>query len=1410
MSGSPQRRTKRIKPSRNSENSRYLDTLGFTEPLARDKAVFRSVKPSTESVPLQRKDPNICSSTNSDIQLSIKTPDRKGSKMNSELHHPSSDDNIFWALTPSIKKNKDNSTTTSGCDSFDQGDVLSSPIHEALTGMQLLDPKLKSLLEKYDMSNDAERTPSLARSVSDPHSLVHKSCVAIADTPIIAKKQTLSESMQQSISKLKASKRLVNGAGFGSPSEAPTQSVSQMLTMIGKTIREETQTELQEESQQQSVEVDYLLDDLSDEFSDVDMEELDQLSNLKRTERATAEPEEKHEDVSAEPEETVEAVVAAKCTQASTSFDTSDDFSDNGDEIFASSKDSSAIPQFKDMKLENDNQQAFEVVENPLTAEIHNPRCHRYRITNVVKSKYKGGEQLILKCENEGSQPKNLVVRDLWTELEYQEGDIVNVIVDSVNPQLIDKSNNMLIWNPDILLSATMVASAVDCKRKAVLSNKLQSLGEHSTPLILGSIVHQLFQACLKDNVISTEFIDEYLEELLDENLVPIYSIGIDRSELKGIILGHVDYIKEWVSKFTSANTYRNNAQMKVSNVLDIEENIWSPMFGLKGLIDVVIEASLKDGSKVVVPMEIKTGKDYISNRAQATLYTLLVSQRYNVQARSLALVYTKMRQSYFEALNANDLRMLVNIRNHISHYLRYGAMDLPPLKKQPSCERCFSLNECMTYNKLMENGTAKDSGIEEELYESLTGHLNKQVYLDFFSHWNNLLSKEEGFVNSFKKDLWCYSASVREQKGGKAAGHLQVTHFQEVEVSRSHTKRYLYTFERDDTVHQSLTATQLSKHDRVIVSDEEGQFGLAFGFVENVRPGIILVSTDRRFVNSNVKMSDFDANRNQVFQSVLTSGYSQELPAKTYRIDKDEMFHGLNLARFNLLNLFLAEGDERTRKLVVDLDPPRFSKTTTMSSNFSSKKFNPDQLQAFDKVLRTEDYCLVLGMPGTGKTTVTASLIKCLVENGKSVLIASYTHSAVDNILEKLVDIIDEPKILRVGAANKLSEKVRKYSLYSKDSIYALDSAEGFQKAFFEPNIVATTCLGIQDTVFIHRQHFDYCIIDEASQVSMPVCLGPLRFADKFVLVGDHFQLPPLVRSPEARVGGMDRSLFRILSEKYPESVVELTHQYRMSADVMMLSNSLIYDGRLKCGSLQVANQILPIPQSARLEEFSSTIPKHLRWMDHVFKPTNRVVFLSHDNVPAQEVANGEKIDNPVEAQLILQIIKCLVSSGVDASSIGVMSFYRAQLRHFYRGLSNHPDIEVLTADQFQGRDKNCIIISLVRSNEKNVAGDLLREWRRVNVAMTRAKSKLIILGSEKLMKTIPQFEGFMNLLENRRWVYSLPPDADAVYQDAFKEFMASQMNSMPSSNRSVKMNTQSRVIQKTMVLKNVLQELS
>lgn len=269
---------------------------------------------------------------------------------------------------------------------------------------------------------------------------------------------------------------------------------------------------------------------------------------------------------------------------------------------------------------------------------------------------------------------------------------------------------------------------------------------------------------------------------------------------------------------------------------------------------------------------------------------------------------------------------------------------------------------------------------------------------------------------------------------------------------------------------------------------------------------------------------------------------------------------------------------------------------------------------------------------------------------------------------------------------------------------------------------------------------------------------------ANTFILVGDHYQLPPLVKNPEAREGGLDVSLFKLLSEAHPLAVVTLEHQYRMCKEIMTLSNELIYSRRLKCGNQKVAEKTLRIPNMqglSKLHSASRPCTGEPCWIRDLLNENLKACFVNTDLVPAREESRGNRINNPTEANLASQLVEALIHTGVSPSSIGVISVYRSQLKILQNLLRSRPGVEMHTADKFQGRDKEVVIISLVRSNDEQNVGELLKDWRRINVAFTRAKTKLLILGSKSTLCSDDLLKQFVELMERNSWIYNLPADA-------------------------------------------------
>ena len=746
-----------------------------------------------------------------------------------------------------------------------------------------------------------------------------------------------------------------------------------------------------------------------------------------------------------------------------------------------------------------------------------------------------------------------------------------------------------------------------------------------------------------------------------------------------------------------------------------------------------------------------------------------------------------------------HELRHMIMQRNELACYVR-RRLELPPMLKSPHlCSQCYAKIPCFIYHKLVDNGNGTTSGLNQK-FDELVNHL-QPVHQDFFKKWDDLLTKEEADVLKFRRELWTMLSSERERVG-RCFGNVVIEPGSAVELTDTpKINRFRYSFVKVKAQPTfSFTDSQITIGEPIVISDEKGHFALANGYVTHVRKQRITVAVDRRLHNARVRSKGFDAKTNQTFSGIMEivedGGHQSTMTPKehevqvVYRLDKDEFSNGMAMVRSNLIRIMELDlfGAQALRKLVVDGIAPTFVDCALMRFNTASQSnLNIDQRNAIEKVMSARDYALVLGMPGTGKTTTIAHIIRALTAQGMSVLLTSYTHTAVDNILLKIRN--DGIGILRLGAVAKVHPQVQEFAdlaAIPKTTMEELKKSYGNQ-------VVATTCLGINHPIF-NQRIFDYCIVDEASQITLPVCLGPIRMARTFILVGDHYQLPPLVQNKDAQEGGLDISLFKLLSEKHPSSVVNLEHQYRMCEDIMTLSNTLIYNGRLKCGTPEVAKSKICIPDMAAMRAHhytSSTISSTSStfclaanpgacWIRDLLDQAVKVAFVNTDGLLplSREIANGSRITNPIEGTVTTQLVESLLTVGVKATDIGVITLYRSQLALLKQNLRQKSStsnsmqgdmangVEMHTADKFQGRDKEVVVLSLVRSNETGNVGELLKDWRRVNVALTRARTKLLIVGSWETMKKGSELLGKLcALIDEKGWKFDLRKNALAIH---------------------------------------------
>ncbi|KAG0308743.1 Tripartite DNA replication factor [Dissophora globulifera] len=1037
--------------------------------------------------------------------------------------------------------------------------------------------------------------------------------------------------------------------------------------------------------------------------------------------------------------------------------------------------------------------------------------------------------------ESEGATSFRIYLCDSWATTRVTSGDIVHIIsaliYTSDTPELVlSDAQGYLIVKPDTLVSTSVLAESFACIRKPIIDIRARKSDESSVPIIHGTMLHELFQQSLKTNDFSVVAMESAIDRILKTHLNDLCLVNESADVARESMAQRIPACQDWARRYLrptpteegvidGASGHMTNGTgglLCVNKVLDIEENIWSPMFGLKGKIDASLQVMFKtsDTKTLTVPFELKTGRksNVISHRAQTMLYTLLMTDRYDVDVQWGLLFYLKTGEFFRVQAPHDEIRTILMQRNEIAVFDN-DKTSLPPMAQSTQkCGNCFSFSSCTVLHKLLEDGTAESSGLGR-VFDDATDHLN-DVHAQFLQKWTQLLSLEQGDVAKFQSQIWSMGSADRQAVGNCFSSMLLVEDLTpdqrgpSPEALDDRFARHRYRFRTGSIVTplsqqtlsqtlrggQSLLSSNISVGDPIVVSSESRHYALAIGHVIDMSLSEITVGLDRPLLGPPMRLDDFDPKQNQSYRGLIeiassaapstgsARSYHSHLQQRntTFRIDKDEMAAGFARTRNNLIQLFRADkdgGDAKRRHLVVDLERPTFE--PIQGFKHQDQNLNDDQRRAVEAVLSARDYALILGMPGTGKTTTIAHIIHTLVAHGKSVLLSSYTHSAVDNVLLKLHADLN---IVRLGNKDKVHRDIQ--ALVPDFTKPPMNTVEAIHNFYAKCQVVGTTCLGIGDPLFTEKR-FDYCIVDEASQITLPACLGPIRYADVFVLVGDHHQLPPLVKNTTARKGGFDLSLFKMLSDRYPESVTSLTQQYRMNKDVMLLSNTLVYENRLQCATEEVANKILHIPamdafrrrchpRSVQNPPTSASgaptsYPTHCVghshdhpcWLERTLDPQCSVVFVDTEDVPAREVQVGSSTQNPTEAMLVHQLVEALVSGGITEQHIGIISVLRSQLKVLSRLLRGRPLLDIHTVDRYQGKDKECVIVSLVRSNSEQYVGELLKDWRRINVAFTRAKKKLIVVGSRRTLQGSPVFERFLQLMERQRWILKLPPNA-------------------------------------------------
>ncbi|XP_040420023.1 DNA replication ATP-dependent helicase/nuclease DNA2 [Cygnus olor] len=1011
-------------------------------------------------------------------------------------------------------------------------------------------------------------------------------------------------------------------------------------------------------------------------------------------------------------------------------------------------------------------------VTDSCNAILKNGLNNRYRVLEVSVKQRNGNDSekhLTVTSSQSLEDTELCILRNGWESVPVVPGDIVHLEGDcSSGTWIIDEQFGYLILYPDLLLSGTTISNSIRCVRRAVLSEKFRGSESGSRQMLVGTILHEIFQQSVTNNL-SPEKVKELANKIVygQKYLREMYHLNLKQAEVMQEIEEYLPSFFKWTEDFMHNPANQNATQLKLPSgdktgdfskieiveILDIEENIWSPRFGLKGKIDVTAKVKIHRQSGVqskIMPLELKSGKESnsIEHRSQVILYTLLNLER-RVDPEAGFLLYLKTGTMYPVSGTRMDKRELMKLRNQVAFYLMHSTYKsavgrqqsqlaaLPPvIDDSQACKYCSQMHNCFLYSRAVEEKIASVSfpPAMVSIIEKETQHL-KPSHLEYFSLWYLMLTLElqAGEGKKGYKNIWMIPSLEREKAGDCVGNMIRIDQVQEISEGQ-----YLHSFQRKNG---AIPGANILAGDRVVVSGEEnGLLGLATGYVREI---------------SATKVS-----------CLLGRNLSKLPKNTTFRLDHEEGDFGTGVPFENLSKLMKdSPVSEKLRNLIIDFYKPRFIQHLSSVLPADAKEtvanilkgLNKPQKQAMKQVLLSKDYTLIVGMPGTGKTTTICALVRILSACGFSVLLTSFTHTAVDNILLKLAKF--KVGFLRLGRAQKVHPDIRKFTEEEICRSKSINSVTDLEELYNSQPVVATACMGVNHPIFAQKQ-FDFCIVDEASQISQPICLGPLFCSKRFVLVGDHQQLPPLVQNSEARDLGMSESLFKRL-EQNQNAVVQLTVQYRMNSKIMSLSNMLVYEGKLECGSEKVSNATVNLPNLKKLKLELADASK--TWLKEVLEPDKPVCFLNTEKVPAPEHAEKGGVYNVTEAKLVFFLTSLFIKAGCKPSDIGVISPYRHQLKIISDLMARLKEnrVEVNTIDKYQGRDKSIIIVSFVRnSNEENL-GTLLKDWRRLNVAITRAKHKLVMVGCIPSLRRYPPLEKLLCHLQSEAMIFNLPAGA-------------------------------------------------
>ncbi|KAF9764039.1 DNA replication ATP-dependent helicase/nuclease DNA2 [Nosema granulosis] len=869
---------------------------------------------------------------------------------------------------------------------------------------------------------------------------------------------------------------------------------------------------------------------------------------------------------------------------------------------------------------ENKDSQAFSVDFSFTSAELGpvQPCSKISSVKFIIRSIEKQANSVVLYGDD-----VVCTVGGEWADLEYEINTKITVMsclccsnelhkefIDEKIYITVDDSSNYLFVEDD-LMTITNLCSSIRCINRPLVNNKVADLNFNFSDkcLVNGIVLHSVMEDVLIHNNYSLPYIMQATKKAIENNVMSLYVCNTTEKMVKSDILPSLKSIAQF---------QKNNFDFTES-----EKRIVSLTCNLKGNIDIVGEDLI---------LEIKSGKYMdISHKAQVILYSLMMKEKYKRDFCAY-LYYISSNNLVKIDIKHSEVKSLLISRNKLT--LKNDIVD---------CD-CCALEACKIITKIL---NLPEDHFLKVMWDSIEREENYRLK----ETWNRVIFKKQSdtsvvfkfdfeqsiiddiYINIYNEDL------IKLCKGMITSvedSFMMVSLSEKINLEKNSS--YFISFGCNDLFFKYLRYSLINiAYLRYLEKDRSGGFSLPgeeLGLVERIEDDIECSLEDDCVMESPSEIDPFE----------------EEIIMKSIDVPFQKVNDSNNIDSNTI--------DSKSSSFMYFTPPPapktKFRYQIPEAYKDQFLKLNEDQRNSLFMALNCENYKIIHGMPGTGKSSVIILLIKIMISLNLKVLLVCYTNLAITNILDKL-------------------KTVRSYRARKEQTVFK--TSDDVRNYYKNVDLVASTCFGFSDAIFIDRK-FDFCIIDEGSQQHLLLTLIPVSLSNKFVIFGDHLQLKPLVKSCKA----LSMSLFEYLLD---EEHSELRIQYRMGKNIMRLSNILFYNNRL------------------------------MAWNEI----EDKVTFIDSSTLDYSEFIGNVRNST-------------------------ILCYFNSQVKLTKR----YTKCQVETIDRFQGsEDENIIVVF-----DPVSVCEVMESSERLNVALTRAKKSLTLVGDRNKMQEIDVLKRLLEIIKN------------------------------------------------------------